>query len=315
MKSNTTPLNERNQVILFILIAFGITWLGWIPALIGASNQGFLLPTTNNFAKLGEIGSLTPRQQLLTTLFNFAVYGPLIAALALTIWETGREGLVELLRRIVKWRVGIRWYGIVIGMVIVISLIPWLIAWLSGQMRLDGTGVVWTLPLLAVLFIRQVLTSGLGEEPGWRGYLLPRLQLLYGSGKAIWVLGIIWAVWHYPFTIFDTLSNMGGDVPVMTMVITLVLSLAGQTMSLIGITYLYVWVYNNTQSVWLAILFHALSNAVPLVLLADISPSFSIIMALMPWLLVFILEKIYGKDDFPGAVICCPDAGTRFPHS
>ena len=73
----------------------------------------------------------------------------------------------------------------------------------------------------------------------------PKLQALYGSGKTVWILGIIWAVWHYPFTIFETLSNMV-DVPVGPMVITLVMALAGQTMSLIGMTYLYVWIYNHT---------------------------------------------------------------------
>ena len=196
-----------------------------------------------------------------------------------------------------KFHIPLKWYGIAIGLVLVISFIPWLLAQLTGQMMAGA--VVWTLPLAAALLLRQILTSGLGEEPGWRGYLLPRLQSLYGSGRAVWILGTVWAVWHYPFTIFETLTNMV-DVPVGPMVITLVMSLAGQTMSLIGMTYLYVWIYNHTKSVWLVILFHALSNAVPAVLLSGVSPSFSVLMAVIPWLLVLVLEKVVGKENFPG---------------
>jgi membrane protease YdiL (CAAX protease family) len=297
MEENTPSGTESKTIILFILIAFGITWLCWIPALVGASRQGFALPTINNFARVGEQASLTGQQRLLTSLFSFAVYGPLIAAVALTFWETGKEGLVDLLRRIVKFHIPLKWYGITVGLVLVISFIPRIMAQLTGQMMTGA--VVWTLPLAAALLLRQILTSGLGEEPGWRGFLLPRLQSLYGSGRAVWILGTVWAVWHYPFTIFETLTNMV-DVPVGPMVITLVMSLAGQTMSLIGMTYLYVWIYNHTQSVWLVILFHALSNAVPAVLLSGVSPSFNILMAVIPWLLVLVLEKLVGKEDFPG---------------
>ena len=297
MEKQSFSSQQQKSIFLFIIITFGITWLCWIPALVGSTRQGFALPTISNFARMGEQASLTGQQRLLTGLFNFAVYGPLIAAVALTFWELGKEGLFDLLRRIVKLKVSLKWYGIAIGLVLAISFIPRILAQLTGQMMTGA--VVWTLPLAAALLLRQILTSGLGEEPGWRGFLLPRLQALYGSGKAVWVLGTVWAVWHYPFTIFETLSNMV-DVPPGPMIITLVMSLAGQTMSLIGMTYLYVWIYNNTHSVWLVILFHALSNALPAVLLSGVSPSFNILMAVIPWLLVLVLEKVVGKEDFPG---------------
>ena len=54
MEENTPSGTESKTIILFILIAFGITWLCWIPALVGASRQGFALPTINNFARDGR---------------------------------------------------------------------------------------------------------------------------------------------------------------------------------------------------------------------------------------------------------------------
>lgn len=106
--------------------------------------------------------------------------------------------------------------------------------------------------------------------------------------------------WHYPFTIYNTLSQRV-DVPPAGAAITVVMALAGQTISLVGMTYLYAWLYNNTGSVFLAILFHGLSNFPPAVLLTAAAPSLTVITAVMPWLVVFVLEKIHGKERFPGS--------------
>jgi membrane protease YdiL (CAAX protease family) len=139
----------------------------------------------------------------------------------------------------------------------------------------------------------------LGEEPGWRGYLQPSLQSQHGAKKSIWILGAIWSIWHYPFLIYYTISGMG-EVPTIQVVITLVLSLVGNFLTLVGITYIYTWVYNNTQSIFIAIILHALSNFVPVILLGESSQALSIFSALMPWVVVWVLERMYGKDSFPG---------------
>ena len=91
------------------------------------------------------------------------------------------------------------------------------------------------------------------------------------------------------------------DVPPAAMLITVVFALAGNTMSLIGVTYLYTWLYNSTQSVFLAMLIHAatnVANAVALPLLGG--PQLIVVIAIMPWVLVFVLQKALGKGQFPG---------------
>ena len=88
--------------------------------------------------------------------------------------------------------------------------------------------------------------------------------------------------------------------PAIAVIVTVVLGLAGHTISLIGMMYIYAWIMNHTKSVFLAIIFHALNNLVPLTLVGGMNPSLGTIMAVVPWILVFVPERVYGKDEFPG---------------
>ena len=84
--------------------------------------------------------------------------------------------------------------------------------------------------------------------------------------------------------------------------ITIFVGLVGQTISLIGITYIYAWLYNHTQSIFLCIIFHALGNMFSLWLLSflvDVQ-SVTIFAAIMPWIVVFFLQRKLGKVNFPG---------------
>jgi hypothetical protein len=113
-------------------------------------------------------------------------------------------------------------------------------------------------------------------------------------------LSLIWAVWHYPFAILFTFSS-ATDVPAAGLALTVGLGLAGNTISSISMTYLYAWIYIHTESVFLAILLHALYNVVPLVLGVGLHPLLGLAQAAVPWGLVFVLVKVYG-------LIQCKDA-------
>ena len=92
------------------------------------------------------------------------------------------------------------------------------------------------------------------------------------------------------------------DVAAPQMLITIVISLAGNVMALISMTYIYVWLYNNTQSVFLSIAFHALSNLFGFWLLSFLAaPQMATLaVGLMPGAVVIFLQKRLGKDRFPG---------------
>jgi len=153
------------------------------------------------------------------------------------------------------------------------------------------------------LLVVQLLRSGFGEEPGWRGFLLPRLKARFEGEKYIWVLGLIWSIWHWPIVIIRTMSMLQ-DVMLPQMVITIVMSLTGNVMSLIGLAFIYAWLYNKTQSVFLSMVFHALSNIFVFWLYSFLAApqAAGIAIALMPWVFVIFMQKRLGKENFPGEV-------------
>jgi len=285
---------------IYLILANGITWILWVPSMIVATRQGYLLPTIDNVPILVRNGFADARHLVVSVAFSLAVYGPLIGALVSTRLDGGRVGINELWGRMRKWQIGIQWYLTAFSVAILMAVVPVGLAIFTGISRIGSHNPPSFAPYLLPLFLMQLLTSGLGEEPGWRGFLLPRQKSRSSGESYIWANGLIWAIWHIPITAYSTLSLMV-DVPPAGMVVTVIFMLAGSTMSFIGLTYLYTWLYNSTQSVFLAMVFHAatnVANAVTLPLLGG--PQLVVVVAIMPWVLVFFMQRALGKKRFPG---------------
>ncbi len=292
-----------HSVLTYLIVAYGITWLGWIPSLIFSSKQGYLLPTLDGFVNFIQAGFTDTTHIFIVLSFQFAIYGPLIGALIVIGLVRGKPGIAELWGRITKLRIGGRWYLRALLLAFVLAFVPLLLVTTTRLVNFNGSGLLALLPFVPLLLIWQILTSGL-EEPGWRGFLLPELQARFGGEKYIWLLGLAWAGWHYPFTIYHTLAPMV-DMPVPTMVISVIFALAGNTMSIIGMTYLYVWLNNNTKSVFLAILFHTITNVANTVAfsaMGEFNPLVAIGVGFMPWAVVIVMQRVLGKDKFPGSL-------------
>jgi membrane protease YdiL (CAAX protease family) len=143
------------------------------------------------------------------------------------------------------WRVGFKWYlfafiGLPAVMVLSVIFLPGALASFQGLTTLAP------LPML-ILFVYIFFLGGpLGEEPGWRGFALPRLQRRYGPLVGSLILGPIWAFWHLP--IFW--------VPAWNYPPT-ILNIVMFVIAAIAFTIVMTWVFNNTKgSLFIAVLVH-----------------------------------------------------------
>ena len=107
------------------------------------------------------------------------------------------------------------------------------------------------------LFVAIFFGGGpLGEEIGWRGFALPRLQARFGPLRASLILGLLWAFWHLPH--FLTSAQRGG--PGMSLSV-LYFNLPVFLVMVVALSIVFTWVFNRTEgSLFIAMLLHASIN-------------------------------------------------------
>ena len=203
----------------FFVIAFAGAWVVEAPVVLSRTGTG-LLPYT------------LPPLVVLLAIAGATFTGPTLAAFVMVRVTEGKAGPKRLLRRYVQWRVKLRWY------LFVLLVIP--AAEVFGAIVVPGALASYqpvTLGLVAgypLAFVTTLVLGGpLGEEPGWRGFALPRLQVACGPLGGGVVLGVMWALWHLPLFwtgVWTPLST--ANVVMFIAMITL-------------LTVVMTWVFNN----------------------------------------------------------------------
>jgi membrane protease YdiL (CAAX protease family) len=175
-----------------------------------------------------------------------AGFGPFLAALVVLPITHGRAGVMTLLRRMVRWQVGVGWYAVALLLPVVITGAAAGLNVLLGAPA-PAPDVLAGWPGLLQTFALLLLIPGIGgawEEPGFRGYALPRLQARRRALSASLILGVLWAGWHLPLFLAGKIH--GSDVvfiPAFAVVLT--------------------WAFNSTGgSVLLAMLLHNMNNTI-----------------------------------------------------
>jgi uncharacterized protein len=217
-----TAFARRHQLAAFFVLAYALSWWAWVwyrldPGHVDAP----ILPV-----------------------------GPFLAALLLLAVVGGRPALRAWFAKIVDWRVRPVWYAVVL-------LVPPALTFGAVALHLAAGGVLVpdrVVPgagAVAVQFLFVLVWIGLGEEPAWRGYALPRLMAGRSALTAALVLGVLHALWHLP--LFGVEYHLDGNA--LPWAITVVA---------VSVVVAWVWVHTG-GSLLLPMLLHASNNAVTFV--------------------------------------------------
>jgi uncharacterized protein len=231
---------EPRNLVFFFLLAFGLSWISAVFLEI------FDLKTPD---------SITDPAAFLFVFFALlGSIGPSLAAFIMTGITEGKPGVKALWKRFWNRNLSLKWLLVTLLFYDAVLLVANLVArTIDGQTYpfVDLPDPFWTIiPISLSLFI----SSGMGEEFGWRGYVLPRFQAKWNALTSSIILGLIWASWHIPFFFITSAGlyqkNFWEWVPQM----------------LLG-SVIYTWIFNNTKgSVLAAALFHASFNTTVVVL-------------------------------------------------
>ena len=203
---------REHPLFFFFFMAYAFSWIILIPYVLSA--WGIIA------------GDFT---------FTFALhtFGPALAAIIMISVIEGKAGLLRLRSRIRQWRAGWQWYlfilvGIPALLLLGIIIQPGTLASFQGL-----TPVL--LVSYPVTFVVVFFGGGpLGEEIGWRGFALPRMQPRYGPLWGTLLLGVLWVFWH----LADFLTPVhGGFLTNFPIFFLMVMALA----------IIFTWVFNHTR--------------------------------------------------------------------
>jgi membrane protease YdiL (CAAX protease family) len=230
---------EKHPVLTYYAVVFAISW-GGVLLLIGGPGS---IPGTPE-----QIGRLIWFVVLTLEL------GPPVAGLLLTGLVSGRAGYAELLARLLRWRVGARWYAVALLTAPVLGTAVLFLLSLTSPAYLPGILTTSDKASLLLPAIVAGILGGFGEELGWTGFAIPRLRLRHGVLATGLFVGALWGLWHYLVTPAWIAGTYAGELPLALFLIANgVLGVVGQ---LTAYRVLMVWVYDRTGSLLVAALMH-----------------------------------------------------------
>lgn len=221
------------QGVAFVILAFSLSWLCWLPLVAADRGIGVVPPSAEPFLQI------------------LGTFGPFIAAITIISRTSGYRGLATFLRQAVRWRAGIQWYAAALLAPFAIRLAVIALHLLKGGSYPGLFSAAEWLSVPGTFLVVLVIGGPTGEEFGWRGFLLQRLQPLLGQINASIAIGVIGSLWHIP--LFLIAGTAQSHLPYAIFVIRT-----------IALSIISTWLYNGTRrSVLFVLLFHASLNTWP----------------------------------------------------
>jgi membrane protease YdiL (CAAX protease family) len=267
---NIRALIRRYPLTNYFLLAYAISWGGSI----AVAGPKFLRGETMQLADALRMAPLV-------------LAGPSVAGILMTYLVDGKVGLKALLSRMLKWRVGLRWYtaALLIFPVLILAV-------LFGLTRLVSTDFA---PNLLSFGVIMGLLAGFIEEIGWTGFAYPKLHSKHGALRASLYLGLLHGVWH---AVAGYLAE-GQLYGVYWLPRFTVMWMVAMT----AMRVILIWIYSNTGSLFLAQLTHASSTGFLVILgPSPITPAnetlWWAIYALVLWVAAAAIIAQYSKRPY-----------------
>ncbi len=248
MKTKLLTWLQSHPLAAFFALACAVSWAIEIP--LALTVRGII------------------RSDIPFSLHYLAGYGPMLAAIVMIGLTGGKTGLKGLFERMSKWRVKPIWWLVAftpLGIYLLAGIFPWgplygrlyepgilnlqdMFQWVIRAQWSALLNLGWNnfLPGLGLAALPMwVLTFGIGEETGWRGYALPRLQKGHGPLSASLILWTFWAIWHLPLFFYVYSFSI----------------LPGFLSGLLAGAIMLTWLYNSTGgSILMVALWHGAFN-------------------------------------------------------
>ncbi len=249
--------SETKRLMLYLAFAFGFTWVIFFSYILSG----------NIWAADGEISAMD----------QFVSLGMLCPALAMLLTRyvtkegfavTGKDSM--LLGICFKDR---KWLYFVLAM-----FLPWLYIELGNVLTLiispnafdinkpelleladNEKPIIFIQPIAAIVSGVIASFAALGEEAGWRGYMMPKMIKLWGVRKAVIIGGILWGVWHWPLTYVGHNFGIGYFGYPFTGFVSMCVMCVFMGIILTFVTY-------KSGSIWPATILHAVNNGSPSIL-------------------------------------------------
>ena len=233
MENSPDSMFKRHTLTMYFILAFAITWLILSPGV--ASTLGLIDFQING-----------------TVLSFLAGVGPLLAALIVTGITEGSAGVQQIFRSMFNWQVKARWWAAAVLLLAGLFAAAAALAMLTGGSAPDPSAGIYLNGGNVIVVVLLLLIGSFGEEPGWRGFALPKLQQGRNPLKATLMLTLFWWLWHLPTywtlpALMNTVQQFG-FFPAFGI----------QFVILVALGLLCAWVYDgSSRSVLMPVLLHA----------------------------------------------------------
>lgn len=265
-------LNKYN-IVLYVISTFILSWIFWVIAF--TSNN----VTVNTIFRV--IGSLVPGVMAIIFIKHFYKI----------------DGLKGLLKRLTMYKVKPIFYAFIFFYSLASFYLPSLICLLLGQEYkiqirtvLFGFDITNPLSLIGCLLTILFLGGPFGEELGWRGFLLPKLQKKYVPLVSGIIIGVVWTLWHIPMFLFHVEGYNGSFLLFLIQTIC--------------ISVIYTWLYNCVKgSLIIPLIYHTMDNFIASICFPEFLNHINMY-TIIYWviqlvvLVLIIFSMIYKKEKF-----------------